>query len=180
MKRKIFFGWIIALSMICSVSAQQADSQQKRRYVVVPADQVLVTIVYQPECPLQFEDAKALVTMEGSHTSGYVIRNRGTKPIRSFTIGIPGATITRSEEFTKRLFMPGERTPGDQNIEIVPLSDELRDKLKLNGPMKTFVIFMVIRVEYADGTVYSAESTYQALQKYTDELIELQANRKSQ
>jgi hypothetical protein len=178
MKRKIFFGWIISLSVICSASAQQADQKQKRRFVVVPAEQALVTIAFQPDCPLQFEEAELLAAIDGrGGTAGYAIRNKGAKPIRSFTIDVPGATVTWSEELTKRLFMPGERTP-DDDIEIVPLTDELRNKLKLTGPMKTVAVFMVIRIEYADGTVYSAESTYKAFLKFSDEMIELRANSK--
>lgn len=76
--------------------------------------------------------------------------------------------------------MPGDKTPGDDNAEIVPLTDELRDKLKLKGPMRALVVFMIVHIEYADGTVYSAESTYKAFLKYGDELWEAWSTRKSQ
>ena len=74
----------------------------------------------------------------------------------------------------------GKAFLGDDDVEIVPLSDELRDKLQLKGSMRSVLVLMVIRVEYADGSVYNAESTYEALQKYTETLINLKANAKPQ
>ena|SRR5437588_2033415 len=183
MGRKIILFGLLFVCFACSVSGQQANHQTKEKYVVIPDDLVLATIAYQPDCPLRFEDAKILAAMDGSEVAAYAVRNIGTKPIRSYTLAVPGATIGWEDKLTKKLFMPGERTPGDEDIEIVPLTDELRNKLKLNGPMRTLVLFMVIRVEYADGTVYSAESTYKAFKKYADEMDELsemlRANRKS-
>lgn len=179
MRRKIILLWFMLICFVGSVSAQQVDRQQKRRFVVVPADQVLVTVAQQPECPLKFEEAKMLADMNGSKVSAHAMRNEGTKPIRSFTVTILGGTMTESEEFTKKLLMPGEKTSGE-DIEIVPLTKELRDKLKLNGPMRFIMVFMVIRVEYADGSIYSAEPAYKAFQKFSDELDDIKANAKAQ
>lgn len=182
MKHKAITLLLMFFCFACSVSSQQVNHQEKKRYVVIPDDLVLVTVAHQPDCPLQFEEAKVLAAMDGSEVAGYTVHNIGAKPIRSFMLAVPGATIGWSEEFTKRLFMPGERTDDDDDVEIVPLTAELRTKLKLDGPMRTIVLFMVIRIEYADGTIYSAESTYKAFKKYADKLdefMELQANRKS-
>lgn len=54
--------------------------------------------------------------------------------------------------------------------EIVPLTDELREKLKLKGEMKSIVILMIVNVEFTDGTEYSDEKTYQAMQIFMDDL----------
>jgi hypothetical protein len=48
----------------------------------------------------------------------------------------------------------------------VPLTDELRDKFQVRGPMQAVVVLMVVRIEFADGTTYSADSTLKALQGY--------------
>lgn len=180
MRRKIILLWFMLICFVGSASAQQVDRQQKRKFVVVPADQVLVTVAQQPECPLKFEKAAILADLDGSKASALTLRNEGIKPIRSFTVSVLSGTITESEEFTKKLLMPGERTSGDDDVEIVPLTKELRDKLKLNGPMRFIMVFMVIRVEYADGSVYSAEPAYKAFQKFSDELDDLKANAKAQ
>jgi hypothetical protein len=181
MKRKTIFLWIMFVCCAASASGQQTDHRQKRRFVVVPSERALVVVAHQPESPLQFVEAKLLAAMDGSEAPAYVVRHNGKKPIRSFTLGIPGGTITWSEELTKRRFMPGERTPSDEDdVEIVPLTEELRRKLRLDGPMKNFALFMVIRIEYADGSIYSAEQTYKALQQFSDELYGLQASRKPQ
>jgi hypothetical protein len=178
MRNKVVLLIIILNCFACLAHAQQVNSQQKERFVIVPDDVALVTIAFQPDCALQFEEAKLLAAVDGEGgTSGYAVRNKGTKPIRSFTLGLPGGTVTWSEEFTKKLFMPGERTPYNNDIEIVPLTDELRNKLKLNGPLRGTPVFMIIRVDYADGTVYNAESKYKAFLKFSNELVQLRATK---
>src|SRR5256885_16031508 len=118
MRNNIVLLILIFICSACSVQAQQVNSQQKERYVIVPDDVALVTIAFQPGCPLQFEEAELLASVDGSGgTAGYAIRNKGTKPVRSFTVGLPGGTVTWSEEFTRKLFMPGDRTPDDNEIE---------------------------------------------------------------
>ena len=48
-----------------------------------------------------------------------------------------------------------------REIEFVPLTDELRERFKLKGPMKAVGVFMVVRVEFIDGSVYSNEQLVQ-------------------
>jgi hypothetical protein len=173
---------ILSFVFVCSAGAlngQNADRQEKSKFVVVPSEQVLLTTAEQPGCPLQFEDVKFLAAVDGGGTPSFEIRNKGTKPIRSFTVGGPDWTMTWSEQFTKKLLMPGEKAEGTDDVEIVSLSNELRDKLNLKGPMRSILVIMVVRVEFADGSTYSAESTYEALKKYTEKLDNLIANAKS-
>lgn len=169
------FSWLCLLS---TASSQETGKQQKWKYVVAPPEQFLVTVAYQPKCPLQFEEVKYLAGLDGGGSPAFIVRNKGDKPIRAFTVGSSGWTLGWSEKFTKKLLLPGERAFGDDDVEIVPLTGELRDKLKLNGPMRAVIVLMVIRVEYADGSVYSAESTYKALRAYSEDLSELKANTK--
>jgi hypothetical protein len=61
--------------------------------------------------------------------------------------------------------MPGETVNG-ANDEIVPLTDELRDKLQLRGPMKAVVVLIVESVKFADGSVYNNEAVSRALLAY--------------
>ncbi len=68
---------------------------------------------------------------------------------------------------TDEVVMPGQLVPlGEGNYEIVPLTEELRDKLNLRGPMTGVGILMITKVTFADGTVYDARPTYKALCAY--------------
>lgn len=180
MKRSIIYIFLTCVCFTVFVSGQQADRQVKEKFVIVPDREVMVVIAYQPGSPLQFEEVKYLVGVKGGGTPSFSVRNNSNKPIRSFTVGGPWGTETWSEKFTKKLLMPGETdASATTGVEIVSLSDEMRDKLKPTKPMRAISVLMVVRVEYADGSVFSAEPTYEALQEYTERLTELQANAKS-
>ena len=172
MKFRIAMLVLILLGFACLATAQQLIHQTPQRFVVVPPEQVLMTVMSQPECPIQFEQVRFLASVEGGGASAsFVVHNNGPKPIREFTIGGPDWTMTWSEKFTKKLLMPGERAfEGKNDVEIVRLTDELRHKLELNGPMKAILVVMVIDVEYADGTTYDARPAYHALRKYSERL----------
>lgn len=161
-----------------AIQGQKTPNEDRLKFVVVPSEQILVTIAEQPGCPLKFEEVKYLAALDGGGTPSFEIRNRGTKPIRNFTVGGTDWTMSWSEQFTKKLLMPGETAEGNDDVEIVNLSDQLREKLNLSGPMKSVLVLMVIKVEFADGSAYNAESTYKALQKYTEKLDNLIINSK--
>jgi len=179
MKNRILFLWTIWLFFSGSASAQQLDQRQKEKFVIVPPESVLMTIASQPDSPLQFEEVRFLASVDGGGNSpAFHVRNIGSKPIRSFTIGGPDWTMTWSEDFTKKVLIPGERALATNDVEIVPLTDKLRANLKLDRPMAVLVV-MVIEVQYADGAIYNARPTYQALQKYTERLMGLESSAKS-
>ncbi len=178
MKDKIAWLVIICFGIVSTTTAQQLK-QQKEKYVVVPAERVLMTVASQPECGIQFDEVRFIISIEGEgSTPSFIVRNNSSKPIREFTIGGPDWTMSWSEKFTKRLLMPGERAfEDDSNLDIVPLTAKLRERLNLNGPLAVRVV-MVIEVKYADGTTFDARPTYEALQNYTARLAELRANAK--
>lgn len=170
------FLCLMIIGMTLVANGQQDVLQKKEVYVVAPNEKILVTIVSQPDCPLQIEEAKYLCPIEGGvGRPSYYVRNRGTKPIRSITVGSPLGTWGWSEEFTGKLLMPGERlfdSETDEELEVTPLTKELRNKLKLNGPMTGLVVLMVLRVEYADGSTYDAQSTFDAMVTFLDDLAD--------
>ena len=179
---------IVTLSVVLfgatSVCAQQA-SQPKIRAVEIPREVSLVSGAYQPNCPLQFENAKFLAGVEGGGLTAYDLRNRGTKPIGRISIG--DSTGSRwSWDVAKEHgpVMPGQLVPpwsAEDWIQTVPLTDELREKLKLRPPMKGVLVLMVIRVEFTDGTVYDDEPVFLALQSYFEhvgsELLRAELNK---
>ncbi len=183
MKDKIILLCFMCLCFAGSANSQQVDGKQKWKFVVVPAEQVLVTVAAQPLCPIQFENIKYLAGVDGGRSPSFTVRNKGNKPIRAITVGGSDWTLEWSEKFTHTLLMPGGEAFSEKeedDVEIVPLSDELRNKLQLKGSMRSVLVLMVIRVEYADGSVYDAEPTYKALQKYTEMLTDIMANAKPQ
>jgi hypothetical protein len=143
--------------------------------VRVPREVGLVTIAYQPDCPLQFENVSLLGGVEGGGATDYDLRNRGTKSIRAFTVGDSiGGRLSWDVARYHGPVPPGELVPlrqgGGEGEQIIPLTDELREKLKLKGPMQGLLVLMVRRVEFTDGTVYDDEATYKAMVAYMDDL----------
>jgi hypothetical protein len=139
---------------------------------------MLTLIAPQPDCPLQFTQAMHVGYLGGGGGGIYQLVNRGSKPIRAYMVVELNSVGTgfmvdvhRAGGTQGEFLLPGQTTPqADEGteVEIVPLTKELRDKLKLRGPMKAVAVFMIVRVEFEDGTVYSNEPTFKALQAYFD------------
>lgn len=174
---------ILSLALVFALvpaKGQQIDKGKKNQYVVVPAETILLSIANQPDSPLQFEQAKYLAHIGGGGGPSYQLRNRGTKPIRAFTVASLNTSGTGgSWGLTEAAIMPGQLVPiqSDPDDEIVPLTDELRRKLNLQGTTKAVVVLMVVRVEYKDGTTYDDSPKYKVLQSYFEGMAEkLQSN----
>ena len=73
---------------------------------------------------------------------------------------------------TGKLIQPGETIKEHGNHRIVPLTTELREKLKLRDTVNAMVVLMVKSITFADGTIYSDESTFKATQSYFERLSE--------
>ena len=84
---------------------------------------------------------------------------------------------SRPKTELQRLVLTGETASvgGEEEVEIVPLNDELRTKFKITDrPMGGVVVLMVVRVEFADGSVFSDEKASKALEAYFKKLGEYQ------
>lgn len=165
----------LALFCFCVVGyAQNGRTRAKERFVVVPGEIALPTVAYQPDCPLQFENVKLLAGLDGGTLESYNLRNRGNKPIQSITVG--DSTGNRwSWDVAKEHgpIMPAQLVPPWSKsdwIELVPLTDELRVKLKLSGGMKGLRVLMVIHAEFTDGTSFDDEVLYNALTAYVESM----------
>jgi len=172
------------LVSVCISSAlsqsQQGERVEKNQYVVAPREIALTAAVSQPDSPLQFENMKYLARINGG--SGglcFQLRNRGSKPIRSASFAVlsapggPWFSDGWSGKLTGEVVMPGQTVPlsnGDKQDEVVPLTEQLRDKLKLRAPMKAVIMLMVTAVEFTDGTTYNDEPVYKALEAYLEGL----------
>lgn len=171
---RYIFLCLLCACIVITASGQQRESQDDHQFVIMPRDQGLLLIASQPDCPLKFEDAILLINMGGLWVNSFELRNQGTKPIRAYTV----ATIGTSEwgweaSDPAHYIMPGQTAPPfvaqDSRDKIVPLTKGLREKLKLQGPMKGIQALIVVRVEYADGTVFE-EKRYDSQQEYFQKL----------
>jgi hypothetical protein len=174
MRVRISFLSFLFFLVTGTLNAQQGGQTQKPRYVVAPPESILLVLASQPDCALQISDARLLISadQQAPPLYQYQIKNRGTKPIRSYTVGAwasngTGGTLSNGKTLNP-LLMPGQVLPSEKEsqFEIVPLTDELRERLKLRGAMKTVVVLIVEEIGYVDGTTYNAESTLKPLRDY--------------
>src|SRR6266545_848441 len=117
-------------------AAGQSPADDRQKAVVLPRSYALPVVVYQPDCPLRIEKFSLVDAVEGGGESA------------NFEFRNIGAKPIQS-------YTISWVTTGGAG-----------EKLKLEGPMVGLVCLMVARVEFDDGTVYSDESTYKALQAY--------------
>ena len=166
--------FILCAGAVITVSGQQFETLDDQKFVVVPRDQALIVVVSQPDCPLKFEDVKLYENMRGAWIKSFKVRNQGTKPIRNYTVAAIGSDEWSWEPpNSSDRIMPGQIAPPlgpDQKVEILPLTNTLREKLKLQGPMKAIVALIVVRVEYEDGSLFE-EKGYESQKDYFEEVI---------
>lgn len=176
---------VILLLLSCltsTVRGQERKFIENQCYVIVPNELVLLVIASQQGAPIRFEDANLLMSVDGRELAiTYKLYNSGAKPIRfltpimwtSFDTGGsltgPGPLLGSS---TDELIMPGQTIKEESQNKIVPLTAELRQKLKLRDGVKAMVVLMVKNITFADGTIYSDDSTLKATKSFFEDLSE--------
>lgn len=175
-------AYIFCLTFICltKVFCVQEAVTTEHQAVIVPSDILLPIAVPQPDCSLQFEQPLIIKYLDGKGGEVFRIRNRGTKPIRFYTYAIWTSINTgninqwesKDSDHTLLSGQTVSSSEGDesQQIKIVNLTDELKDKLKLHGPMKGLIMFMIVHIEFADGSVFDANPKFKELQDYIEKL----------
>jgi hypothetical protein len=168
---------ILLIALLCGASVYgQEPPHQKFRAVAFPREIGLISVAYQPNCPLRFENAKLLAGVEGGSLKDYRLRNIGTKAIRSIKIGDSTGNVWSWDVAKEHgLIKPGHLIPPWSNedwVEVVPLTTDLRKRLNLQGPMRAIVVLMVIRVEFMDGSRFDDEQVFNALRVYLDDVQE--------
>lgn len=180
--REIFVCMAI---LLCGFTSNaQEPKQRTQEFVSVPREIVMPLVAVQPDCPLQFERVERLMNVDGGGADIYRLLNRSSKPIASFNIAYLYPNGNGGSRGWNRFLSPGEYTEDKiegQTTRLRPLTDALKNKLDLRGPMKGFVIYFVESVEFADGSSYKDETTHKALRLYLEDLGEkvYQADRKS-
>ena len=174
---------LLAISSCARIHAQPQYQREENRYVVEPPDVVFLLIASQPGSPIGFKDMKLLARIDNRRTAvSGKIYNAGTKPIRYVSlmlVGYSGAVSTlrgsgpMSGAVRTELLMPGEEIQDEDPAEIVPLTEELKEKLNLRGGRaKAFFVLMVNSVTFGDGTKYTDEKTITSVRTYLETLGE--------
>lgn len=168
-----YFCWLcLVLGVAAGIAeGQESGSKQSQEFVVMPRDVGLPLIVVQPGSPLEFVEVQLLLNVGNRHwTPSFRFRNCGTKPLRAFTVAAAGTGEWGwKAEDANQYLMPGQTLTLNENSrdQIVTLTDELRDKLGLRGPMQGIMALVVIDAEYADGSRFQ-ESGYEPFSDYLE------------
>src|SRR5258705_8391229 len=80
----------ILLPAVVSLPGQAQNNEKKPRFFRVPSMIVLPVVAHQADCPIEFVKASILNHIGGGGVEVFQIRNRGTRPIRAYTV----ATVT--------------------------------------------------------------------------------------
>ena len=178
MKRTVLASFLLIMNF--ATIGRGGQNGEKPKFFLAPREDTLCVIVYQPDCPLVFEEAKSYYHIGGGGLPSYKVRNRTNKTIMKFAIRIVNVlgggdySVTFDGKDRKGWIRPGRHWPDskeDQNSEVIALSDNLRREYSVGPPMKTLLVFLVERVEFDDGTVYSDEPASKALQELTENII---------
>lgn len=173
MKRFTIAILTVGIFLIGVASGQEKNNPSKQ-VIDIPAQVISPLVAYQPDCPLRIEDIKLFQFVTGGGGSQtFKVRNTGTKPVRSYTVGTWNSAGTgwQIEKTVSGGLLPGDvSVPDGDKIEVVALSKELKQQLKLDGDMQAVVVFVVLRVEFADGSTYDGEPLYRALKAHLDKI----------
>lgn len=169
-------NWIVSVIFIAHIVCGQGIKKEKEPCFIYPSEDGLAVIANPSDCPIEIITAYRASFLSGGGRDIYQIRNRATKPIKLYTIASVtsaggGYESSIEANHSSGYFLPGQIRPkslDDWNLDIVPLTNQLRDKYKLNGTMRAILIFMIVRVEFADGSVYDATPVYESLKKFFD------------
>jgi hypothetical protein len=165
---------MLPVSVVNKIGEQDSHLRGTMNAVIVPREIIFPVVAYQPECPLKLIPSKILAYLDGGGREILSCRNLGAQPIKSYTVawrssvGTGGKLVADSEWIT-----PGEEVSllsEPRYTKQVPLTDDLRKKLKLEGPMQAILVFMVVKVEFADGAIFQDENAYKALQDYFEKM----------
>ncbi|SRR6266446_1609830 len=164
---KYVCGFSILAILLANSTHGQSVQTAKAQYVNMPSFG-MATVAVQPDSAVEFIDTQLLIDINTGHwIPSFRLRNRGTKPIRAFTVGFGGEQRGWKADNPKDWLTPEQvvSLPGEMQAEIVPLTPAIREKLKLAGPIQGIYMLMVVSVEYADGSHFE-ESGYEAVQDY--------------
>lgn len=174
MRFKMAFMCVLLFCAVDAGFAQQASDNRRRRYVLAPPEYALLAIASQPDCPLEFVEPRVLLDADsGGAAFTYRLRNRGTNAlrIRAYTVtvkySVGNGSTWGSPASADYLVMPGQQLPEvGESEQIIPLTNELRDRLNIRGPLRGVAVLMIESIEFADGSRYNGRPISEALEAH--------------
>lgn len=165
---------LLMLSLPSFLCAQQSD---KDDYVAIPSEIVLLTITSPPGCPIQFENARLLMSVQRrSYAFSFDVRNVSSKPIANWqpmfwTSEGTGGTLSSeaAERREEAVLLPGAVFHED-SPSLLPLTEDLRKRLNLDKARHELVVLVINQVIFQDGTRYESGSFVAAVRSYVDQL----------
>ncbi len=168
---------LLSVSVILAVcfnkAAAQTTSQSPFRAVSVPKESTLPVIAHQPNCPLRLFHVDTRAYLEGGGKVILKYRNESNKPIKSYKIAYIN-TFSAGKEFILGGLPPDEVVRPSEEIvfgnphldKLVELNKDIRESLHLGDTMQSVTIFLVVRVEFADGSIFEDEELYKRLKTF--------------
>ena len=174
MRRVISTVLLLVFVFFASSTNLAQEATNKAKAIVIPSEIYMPTIVAQPDCPLKIEKAIVGKMLDGAERTFFQARNAGSKPIVFFQIDMlvssgGGITAIFPYKRSQGSVPPGKVAPpgmNEESIEFVALSEDLKEKLHVRGKMKAIVFFMVIKVEFEDGSTYDATPLLNSLEEH--------------
>lgn len=173
-------GIIRVIILVCLISITmigQERSASKLQLSIAPPENMLLLVASQPDCPLLIEEPRLLVDLDNRGEKPqfeYKLRSISKKPIRSYTIAAwwhnqTGGTL-RGKQLNKLIYLGDVIQEHGRNYTILPLSNELREKL--GSKMRALVVLSVYQIKYQDGTEYNGEPLSQSMLKFFEDYFQ--------
>jgi hypothetical protein len=166
---------ILSIGLIASNTIKTNSQVRLSNDVAIPREIAIPLIAYQPGSPLKPEFIQLRKPTEGGSGSPlFRFRNQSGKSIRSYLIadlypgGVGGEWGSQDNHISPGELIPEEDMPTINETDL--LNDDQRKSLGLQGPMQAICIFLVVRVEFSDGSVFDDRKAYESLKKYLEKI----------
>src|SRR5215470_7908662 len=140
---------LLTLPIAATKVIGQVEENRTLTAVVVPREDVIQATIYQPECPLKIDYTELHAYLDGGSKYDIKVKHTGSKPIRSFKVAyLDSKGNAQSWTFSHKIVTPGEVVTVSEepaSTKLIPLSDEIRKKIKLSGGIKEVTLFMIVR-----------------------------------
>ncbi len=165
-----FFRFFVLVILVC-LSTLVGFAQDKSESIYPPvAESILPTIIVQNDSPLKVESFGVEYGDYGEIQTYYSVRNVSDKPVAAYRVarwfsnnsGFVGpGTLPDKAKFLR----PGE-VAGRSRTEPTISSRQLQETSKKE--IKFFVFILIVEVDFADGTRYTAEPLFHAMEKHLE------------
>jgi hypothetical protein len=127
----------------------------------VSVNEILPVIVVQGDCPLKIESFAVVLDVDNRYRAVYRVKNYSAKNVTSYRIGQMFDVGTGYIEFG---VMPKNRIlKSGHSTGTFDTANYLGGNAVYNGKLKAVAFLMIVSVYFDDGTSYTAEKTFDAI-----------------